>query len=701
MERFLEEKGTPWQITARTLSFNEKDEIYIAKGDVTLIKGAQTLSAQEAVYNRKTEIVEVSGDVRFESGEDILTGKSGVFNLKDQTGSITGGRLFLKQNHYYVGGDHMEKLGKDTYLIKNCRLTTCDGSIPAWSITGSEVRVTVEGYGEVKGAAFRVRDVPFFYVPYMIFPAKTKRQTGLLPPRLGYSSRNGMDVELPFFWAVSDQADATFYERFMSHRGLMQGVEYRYAAKNESRGTILFDILSDRIERKDMSNPDQMEISPYARTNGTRYWLRSRTDHQLPLGLTARLDADAVSDQDYLKEFQGGLYGFEARPDLVEESGRPIEDIHSPTRRTALRISRDQQDYSLQALASYHQRPENPANDDTTQPLGGLDLAILPRPLPDLPLSVSLDSNYNYIWRDFGLKGHSFTLSPEISYPMWFGPFLEFEPSVSFTRDMQWLDDSPNSIDRQSRDAYQARARLSSAIERIYDSEWGQIKSLKHKLMPSFSYEYRVHRDEDMYQPWFEPIDTEGKVNTITLSIENFLDARKEGSKGAVTYAQLGTLSLSQGYNMDEANRDEEPWRRKEPFEPLEGVLSFMPFPNLDVNAEANWDHYDEDISFADLSLGLSVDRSGGRKDIYEVDYEYLKGGEKTLNYRVDINLMRGLSTGTTLKRDLDKGKNIDKSYWLEYMSQCWGIRLIAKKLDDDSSIMVLFRLLGLGDVGI
>ena len=159
------------------------------------------------------------------------------------------------------------------------------------------VRSSHEGYGKIKNAALRVRETPFFFIPYFIFPAKNQRQTGFLPPGLGYSSRNGAEIEVPFFWAISDQADATFYERFMSERGFMQGLEARYVAEEDSKGIFLFDVLSDKVESKDLGDPDQASLSPFARTNQTRYWLRGRMDQALPLDVAARFDADYVSDQ--------------------------------------------------------------------------------------------------------------------------------------------------------------------------------------------------------------------------------------------------------------------------------------------------------------------------------------------------------------------------------------------------------------------
>ena len=696
----LGDKEARWEITADRMSYMENESLFAAEGEVVIKRGGQVFSAQKAIYNKDTGMLQVSGGIRLEVDGDILTGEKGLFDLNNNIGQITNGRLFSQENHYYINGRVMQRLSLNTYLVKDCRLTTCDGVKPDWSITGSEIKVTIGGYGTVKHAVFRIRDFPVFYIPYAVFPVKTTRQTGLLPPRLGYSNRNGMDVEIPFFWAISEQVDATFYERYMSKRGFMQGFELRYLTDMESKGVFLFDILSDRIEKKDLNRPDEVDLSPFPRTNETRYWVRNKADQQLPWGLKARLDTDFVSDQDYLKEFRGGLFGFEARPNLAKEFGRPVDEIHSPTRRSALRVSHEREDYTVQALASYHQRPENPPNDETPQPLAGLDFAVLPRPLAGLPLFVKFDTDYDHIWRDEGLKGNSISFTPELSYPMWLGPYLEFEPSVSFSRDMQWIDNDPENRDEQSRDAYQMQASLSTHLERIFDFERGNVKKLKHKISPSLTYTFRGHEDEDRDRPWFEQIDVEGKVNRVTLSIDNFLDARKEDDKGVVTYAQWATFRLSQGYDIDEARGDEERYRKKEPFEPLVGILNVIPFfTDLDLDAEVHWDHYENDFSFADLSLELTVDRSGGREDSYEIDYQYATESNDSINYRLNINLLYGFSAGTSLKRDLELRHNIESGYWLDYQSQCWGLRLITESLDGVDSIMFTFRLLGIENI--
>jgi LPS-assembly protein len=688
-----------WQITANKMSYMEKEGFVVAEGDVVITRGEQKLSAQKAAYNEKTGIIELSEDIRLESDGDLLTGESAIFDLNKGTGKIKGGRLFLRENNYYIHGDSMEKMGPNSYRVKDFKATTCGGEKPAWSFTGSEVEVTIEGYGKVKHAAFRIRDVPVFYVPYALFPAKTKRQSGLLLPAVGYSSLNGFGFELPIYWAISEQADATYYGRYLSKRGLMNGFEFRYVAPKNSKGDFLFDILSDKIEEKDLSDPDQAEISPFARTNQTRYWLRTKTDHQLPGGVEARLDTDYVSDQDYLREFPG-LFGDQARPDLAAEFGRPLEEIWSPTRRSALRLSRDGKGYSLQALSSYNQNPENPPIDTTPQPLAAVNYTLMPWRTPVLPMFFKFDTNYDYIWREEGIKGHSLSLNPELSYPLWLSRFLAIEPSVGYSWNSQWLDDNPQDINRQTREAYQIGAKFSTVLERIFQYDGENIKRLKHKFFPVLRYDYRVPESDKKFSPWFDPIDLETKTNKLSLLLENFLDARREDEEGNVSYNQWGSLRFSQGYDINEARRVEDPSREKKPFDPLVGVLNLRPFSTLDVQTSARWDWEKSEIPSANISFLYAGARSGGRTDRYRVDWNTSKGGDKFLNFDIDLNLAYGYSVGGGLRRNLVLTRNVSSRFWLDYQSQCWGTRLSLDEIDGNKRVFVTFRLLNLGEFG-
>jgi len=713
----LDDDAIPWKISADRLTYNEKEGVYTAEGDVVITKAGQTLYTQHAVFNVKKGIATVSGGLRLETEGDIITGREGSFNLNTQTGEIADASLFLSANHYYIRGSHMKKVGEDTYVVKECTLTTCDGTHPDWTITGSEVRVTIEGYGTIRHSAFRIRDLPIIYIPYMIFPAKTKRQSGLLPPRFGYSTLNGGEVELPFYWAISDQTDATFYGRYMSRRGYMQGVEFRYIQDEKSKGALEFDILSDKEKTKNMTDEDALDISPFARTNATRYWLRGWADQDLPLGVTARLDADYVSDQDYLREFEEKLFGFSSRLDLAEESKRPFQEKRSPARRSALRFSRDGESYSLQAMGSYYQPVEDP--DDTKkieEPLGSLNFTLLPEQIKELPIFFNVESNYDYVWSDEANKGHSLFISPQVNFPFWLGPYVQFEPSFTYTYNGLWYEDTEGGRNNQYQTAYEAGARLATNLERVYDLDWFNAKKLRHKMSPVFIYQYLGYQTDGEDTPWFSPIEREGyetawfdsiyqdssedpSKNRIAFALENFLDARFEDKKGRARYSQLATFKLYQGYDIDTARGDD----TDQPFTPLLAELIVSPFSFLDLRGSAGWDHYEHSFTRSTLSGSLSVSRAGGRKDYYEVNYQYYQnvaGGQTNVNFRADVNLVHGFSIGGSIQRDVDAGQTISSTGWIGYQSQCWGVKLGAAQESGDTNVMVAIRLMGLGGTG-
>jgi LPS-assembly protein len=714
----LDDDAIPWNITAKSLTYNEKEGTYLAEGDVVITKAGQTLFTQRAEFNVKTGIARVSGGLRLETEGDVVDGREGTFNLKTQTGEIVDASLFLRANHYYIRGSHMQKVGEDTYVVQECSLTTCDGAHPDWTITGSEVKVTIEGYGTVKHSAFRVKDLPIVYVPYMIFPAKTKRQSGLLAPRAGYSTLNGGELEVPFFWAISDQTDATFYGRYMSRRGYMQGAEFRYIEGSNSKGALEFDILSDQEKTKNMTDKDSLEISPFARTNSTRYWLRGWADQDLPLNVAARLDADYVSDQDYLREFEEKLFGFSSRENLTEESSRPFQEKRSPTRRSALRLSRDGESYSLQGIGSYYQPVLDPADNKKIQePVGSLSFTLLPEQIRKLPVFFNLESNYDYVWSDESKRGHSISISPQVNFPFWIGPYVEFEPSFSYTYNGLWVNDNQGKEDNQYQTAYEAGARLATNAERVYDLQWFNARKLRHKISPALTYLYRGYHTNGDGTPWFSPIDRGGGYesswfdsifqdndkersrNRIAVALDNFLDARYEDTKGKVTYRQWGTFKLYQGYDIDTARQDD----KDRPFTPLMAELIVSPFSFLDLRGSAGWDHYDHAFTRSTLSGTLSVRRSGGRTDSYEVNYQYYRaaqGGQTNVNFRANLNLVYGFSVGGSFQRDIDAGQTISSAGWVGYQSQCWGLKVGAAKEDGDTNVMVLIRLVGLGGTG-
>jgi len=667
--------------------------------DDGLLTGTWHLSADTALYDNESGTVTAEGDVRLEteSSDDVLECRKGVFNLKDQTGEILDGVLYLSENNFHIRGALIQKAANETYRVEDFILTTCDNEAPSWSITGSEINVVMEGYGKFKNAAFRIKNVPVFYLPYMIFPAKTKRQTGLLLPQFDNSDLNGYGIEIPFFWAISDHADATLYERYVDKRGFMQGLEFRYTSGKDAKGELLLDVLMDRIEEKDLADLYQAEITPFERNNQGRYWLRGRLDQDLFHSATVRLDLDLVSDHDYLREFAGEYIGFEGRPNLADDFGRPIEERYSSFRRSAVRINRDGEDYSLQGSGYYYQTHKEQGGEDLTQPLAGVLYSLLPKKVKQLPFFFNADMEYNYLWRNKDFAGHSLSVNPEISYPRQLGDYLRLDSSVSYTANLtSYYVTRGGARDNLTKNAYQAKAGLSTVLERIFAVGGEGVARLKHKVTPIIAYEYRVIPDNEMKSPWFDPVDSGSKINRISLSVENLLDASLSDENGGVSYRQWARFDITQRYDLDVLQRNDIKDEDKEVWEPLLATLILRPLKGLDLKGTTAWDHYKDRFSTMVLSANLSDRRAGGTNDVYYIDYVKSIDNHKSLNLRANVKLIDGFSAGGLLNRALDLKYNIHQSLWLKYQAQCWSIKLGVEKEDADRKIIWNFELMGL-----
>ncbi len=309
---FKFKSGTPWHVEADSIRYDKQTGNYIAQGDVELTRQGKSLIADWVRFDENTRSMTAEGHVVMTSGSDVLMGERMEMDMTAETGTIYRSTIFLAKKHFYFQGDRIQKIGPDSYAADSVSFTSCNPEEPAWRITGKDLNVTVEGYGSVWHATLWAKKVPVFYTPYLFFPVKRKRQTGLLVPWISYSDRKWEVYEQPFYWDINGSSDLTLYDYHMGRRGEKLGFEYRQAFDSRSRLTLMADFLKDRKINDKATDEHGYNGDKWLRPNKDRYWIRGKYDQALPGGFFAKLDIDVVSDQDYLKTFQDGYTGYEA-----------------------------------------------------------------------------------------------------------------------------------------------------------------------------------------------------------------------------------------------------------------------------------------------------------------------------------------------------------------------------------------------------
>ncbi|MBC2717104.1 MAG: LPS-assembly protein LptD [Desulfobacteraceae bacterium] len=716
---------TPWRINAQKITYNQKTHIYTATGDVKIYKDDKTLYAESIQYNQDTMEAESKGGVRLTVGKDTLRGDEIIINLKTGIGTIINGSIFIEKSHFIIKGDKILKTGENSYTINNGSITTCDGDLPPWQITGKKIDITIEEYGTVRHAALWTKKFPVFYVPYLIFPVNIERQSGLLPPQMGYSSRNGIEFIQPYYWAINKSSDATFYYHHIQKRGEKFGAEYRYALSNFSKGTLMMDFLDDRKVDDGTGDSSQnwgYSDDPFLRENTDRYWFRTKLNQKLSRDFTSKLDLDIVSDQDYLNEFDSGYSGYDAAKKYFEsEFGRDIDDQNDSVRTNSFNINKIWTQYSFNAELLWYDNVINRRQnetDSTLQQLPVITFNALRQSVLNNLLFVDMDSGFSNFYRQDGMTGQRIDVYPRIYLPMHYKNYFTFEPSAGF-RETAWYSDRTeedlqglDEYDYQHREIYDLGAELSTDLFNVYQMNGKSINKIKHTFIPRLEYSYIPDVDQTKY-PEFDDTDRIAPENLMTFSLTNLLISKAQGSNELIaempvknpdtpfkktdelsaldSYNQFLWFKIEQSYDFIMKNEPD-----GKPFYPLYAELTLTPVNRLSLHAETEWNH--DSGNFTTFNTYCKIKNS--RKDHLTIEHRYIRNENQSIYLDFNGAVTDTISIFGNYERNLKDSVDIETKLGCHYQAQCWSCELFYKEKDDDQKIGFMISLKGLAHVG-
>lgn len=713
-------QSSAWNISADRIDYNQNQDLYTAIGNVTIDREGRKLTADSVRINQKTQEAFAQGNVRLESGDDVLSGDQLQINMDYETGTLTNGTLFFSKNHLYLSGHKIHKTGLQTYSAEKASITSCDGPDPDWEITGKDFKVTIEGYGYAKHTALWAGRVPVFYSPFLAFPAKLNRQTGLLMPEPGFSDRKGNQYLQPFFWAINDHTDATLYAHYMSNRGLRAGLEYRYVVDENTLGTFIAEGFED--DRIDDGQGDASERWGYddrandqLRLNDDRYWVRMKHDQGLDSGYDIKLDIDVVSDQDYLHEFKSGYNGFDRTKAYFQETfGRDIDDYNDPIRVNRLNLNRIWNTYSFNSDFRWYDdviKRRLDQTDDTVQKLPEISFNGIKHPLGSSPLYFDLASSYAHLYRINGTRGHRTDLYPRVYYPTMAWEVFSVEPSVGVRQTAWQIDHYDTQPDHGRRTHYRAiydtKLDVSTEIFRIFDIDIAGSDRLKHAITPEVVYEYTPDDDQTDF-PEFDELDRIDRQNLVTYGFTNTFTARKpivsKNDPAHYAYNPFLRIELSQSFDINKEQAGD-----PRPFSPVEVELDLTPGRYISLDTDTLWSPYDNHLDAFNSILSLRDLRG----DKLTVDYRYTREADANTDTgtlakfgieSIRVTTAAVLSSQWRLRAgyeyDLQDNEELEASAGISYSSQCWAVSIDYLTEQDNYSAIVMFYLKGLGPVG-
>ncbi|RIL08804.1 MAG: hypothetical protein DCC75_08030 [Proteobacteria bacterium] len=229
-------RSTDTNFNAPHVEFDkEKNEVKGSGGVLVSADGIQA-QADQGRLNLETKDSSLSGNVVVSDPKGSIVSDQAELNVDAYTGTFSGASFTIEEGGYNVRSQTAEKLSETKYHLLDSSLTTCacqDGEVP-WSIDSGECNITQEGYAHCYDTTLDFAGVPFIYTPYLGFPVKTERTSGLLVPQIGSSSRNGFQARIPVFVVIDESTDMTVAPFIETKSRIGSGFDFRKTFSRQS-----------------------------------------------------------------------------------------------------------------------------------------------------------------------------------------------------------------------------------------------------------------------------------------------------------------------------------------------------------------------------------------------------------------------------------------------------------------------------------
>lgn len=461
------------EISADSLQYFSRIKKYEAKGSVTITKGDQVMEADTVTYYEDSGEVTAEGNVRYRDSGVAVTASRAELNLKLKTGRLYDANLLYKQDNYHLAGAIIEKRGENYYFAEDGTFTTCDAPIPAWCFTGRKIDAVIGEGVTARDVSFRLKNVPVLYAPYLWVPLLAERQTGFLLPSVGYSKTRGLSINVPFYWAIAEDRDATLSIDSYSKRGIGTGLEYRFIKEGGVESSWWAYHLRDRQLGRDFWEVDVLY------------------ENRAAMGFDAYLDVNYVNEKDFYREFS-------AHRDIrVQRFLESTGEIYRETDKSRLYL-----------LSSYWVDLQDDT-DDIPQKLPEAGYILHYRRMGTLLSSTSVTAS-NF-WREDGLSARRLDVYPVMMHSVGDDYTLSQKVALRGTLYDYYKDYSDNGSSEE-RLAFEYMIGGHTRLHRNYSS-------FKHVIEPSLTYHFISSSDNNL--PIFDATEVYRKTSRFELSLLN------------------------------------------------------------------------------------------------------------------------------------------------------------------------------------
>jgi LPS-assembly protein len=545
----------------------KREDYAVLSGEVQLKYQDLDLKADEVEIDLRTKDVIAAGNVILDQGPRRLSGDSLTFNLEAKTGVIKHATGQVTPDYYFSGAE-VDKTGPDTYVIKDGVFTSCSQQVPDWSFRVKEAEVEVQGYAHAHHATMRVKKVPVFYMPYILWPVRTERSSGFLIPTIGYSDRRGAELGLAYFQTLGRSYDTTFHLDTYSKEFLGIGDEFRYAPTAGTKGDFIGYYVHD---------PETGEWRWKVNLN--------HTTNDLPLGMRAGVTYQQYSDFNFFRDFErdfdtNTLRSINSRAFVTGNWGPHLLNLLLDSRETFV----NQQDDTL----AQRRLPE-------------LEYRLRSTQLGRSPFYLEVDTSAAYldVNRPSSYQGKygRFDLFPQLTLPVKTFPWLSL--SVTGGERLTYYSDTLNTTqtaftgDTLTRTFPFASAEIvGPSFSKIFSFHLGELGKFKHIIEPRITYTYQgdIPQRDATAVALFDEVDSQVATNSARVALDNRLLGKPDTETGVAREILFFEVARNYGFDPLQPEQTSADGLTTTTQGPLEFLLRANPTAKISLTASATYD---------------------------------------------------------------------------------------------------------------
>lgn len=318
-------------VQAKEIDYDYSNHRVAAVGNVQIYYGGATLEADRVIYDQTTKRLHAEGNVRLTEPDGKIT-YGQIMNLSDdyRDGFVDSLRLDTPDRTRMAAARAERSAGNYTVFHSGV-YTAClpckdnPKKPPLWQVKAARI---IHDQGEkmiyFEDARIEFFGAPVAWMPFFSAPDPTvKRKSGFLMPAISSNSKYGVGFEIPYYWALAPDYDATFAPMITTKQGpLLQG-EFRQRLINGAysiRAAGIHQWDKDYFVHKDGSP------TPGYRTN------RGSIESSGQFGLNNRWvwgwDALLMSDRSFLQDYNPRLSRYRVEDPFTTGSSEGISQLY-------------------------------------------------------------------------------------------------------------------------------------------------------------------------------------------------------------------------------------------------------------------------------------------------------------------------------------------------------------------------------------